>query len=343
MRGWPDKVGLLAARRVAGAPAGALAWLRSRAYERGLLAVHRAPVPVLAVGNLSWGGTGKTPLVAFLVERLRARGRSPGVLARGYGRAPGEALNDEGRLLAARFPGLPQEQRPDRAAAARALLAKGAADCLILDDGFQHRRLARDLDLVCLDCTRPWFRDAPFPGGRLREWPGALARADLLILTRADEAGPGLRDACREAAARDSGGVPTALAAHVARDLLELGPGMGAGPSLAPGALAGRRVFLFCAIGAPRSFARTVSAAGAELAGMRAFRDHRRLGPERLERVAAEAARAGAEVLLTTEKDLARQGSFPFPVWVLRVDLGFLEGQERLLDALDRLCAEARP
>src|SRR5690606_2019149 len=124
---------------------------RNAAFDRGLRRARRLPVRVVSIGNLTAGGTGKTPLVVWVCERARALGLVPGVLARGYGRAPGARLNDEGELLAARLPGLPQEQDADRVLAGRRLLARHPVDVVVLDDGFQHRRLERDRDVVCLD------------------------------------------------------------------------------------------------------------------------------------------------------------------------------------------------
>jgi tetraacyldisaccharide 4'-kinase len=130
---------------------GAAARLRGAAYDRGLLPSARLPVPVVSVGNVTAGGTGKTPAVLALVRALERRGARTAVLARGYGRergaASGDALNDEGRELAAALPGLLQVQDADRVRGGRRLVAAGA-QAIVLDDGFQHRRLARDLDRV---------------------------------------------------------------------------------------------------------------------------------------------------------------------------------------------------
>src|SRR5690606_11024693 len=118
--------------------------------------------------------------VVWVCERARALGLVPGVLARGYGRAPGARLNDEGELLAARLPGLPQEQDADRVLAGRRLLARHPVDVVVLDDGFQHRRLERDRDVVCLDAERPFADGRLLPAGDLREPRRALRRADTI-------------------------------------------------------------------------------------------------------------------------------------------------------------------
>ncbi len=324
-------------RRLAGLPYGLLAAGRVKAYALGILPSERPPLPVISVGNLGLGGTGKTPLVLHLLGKLRAEGFRPGVLSRGYGKAKNEKLNDEGRLLELRFPGLPQEQDPDRAAAAERLLARASLDCLVLDDAFQHLRIARDLDLVCLSGRRPWFEDAPLPLGRLREFPSALKRAHLLVLTHTEGLPREKVAALEERAALDSGGKPLARAEHLPSALLLPDPaGEGKSRERPPSDLEGKRVFLFSAIGSPRAFQATVEGLGAQVAGHLAFRDHHRFTPVDFRKIQDRARESGAETILTTEKDLARTGGFPFPAAVLRVDLVFRQGEERL----DRLLRE---
>nr|MBA3846238.1 tetraacyldisaccharide 4'-kinase [Planctomycetota bacterium] len=155
-----------------------LVGLRNLAYDLGLKRTVDLGAPTIAIGNLTVGGTGKTPLVAAIAAHLRAQGRNPAVLSRGYGAARGEA-NDEARML-----GLPAFCDPDRVAAAARARAAGH-DCLILDDAFQHRRARRDLDLVLIDATRPWGTAHPavLPLGLLREPRAGLGRAHALVLT----------------------------------------------------------------------------------------------------------------------------------------------------------------
>jgi tetraacyldisaccharide 4'-kinase len=163
---------------------GAVAGVRNWLFDARLRKVHRLPVPVVSIGNLTVGGTGKTPAVAWLCALAKAHGKRPGVLARGYGRAPGARLNDEGELLQRRMPWLLQEQDPDRVAAGARLVGKGA-DFVVLDDGFQHRRLHRDLDVVCVDATLPFGNGLCLPAGDLREFRSGLRRAGMVLLTRA--------------------------------------------------------------------------------------------------------------------------------------------------------------
>ena len=146
-------------------------------YRLGLCRRERLPVPVVSVGNLTVGGVGKTPFVEWLAADLLGQGLRPVVLARGYGRRPGEALNDEGQWLVQRLPGLPVVQNSQRAAEARRFLEQDRCDVFLLDDGFQHEPLARDLDLVLLDGTRPFGHGHLLPRGLLREPLSALRRA----------------------------------------------------------------------------------------------------------------------------------------------------------------------
>src|SRR5258705_740665 len=177
---WFDESIVAGSARLALGPA---AWLyasivrvRGELYDRDLLHAHRAAVPVLSIGNLSVGGTGKTPLAAWAAERLRAEGAKPAVLLRGYG-------GDEPLVHATLNPDIPVIADPDRVAGARKALAVGA-DCAILDDGFQHRRLARVADWVLLSAEQPPHRARLLPAGPWREPPPAVRRGTGALVTR---------------------------------------------------------------------------------------------------------------------------------------------------------------
>ncbi|MCK5943514.1 MAG: tetraacyldisaccharide 4'-kinase [Planctomycetes bacterium] len=300
---------------------GTVAAARNALFALGWKKVHRLDVPVVSIGNLTVGGTGKTPTVAWLCQLAKQAGRTPGVLARGYGRAAGASLNDEGELLQRRLPWLLQEQDPDRVAAGRRLVAKGA-DYVVLDDGFQHRRLHRDLDVVCLDARLPFGNGHCLPAGELREFRSGLRRAGMVLLTRAD----GLdRDQLAQRVQRVrqlSGRKSLAVhaCAHAPSDCL-VRPADRVVPLED---LRGRRVVLLSAIARPASFRRTVSQLGAEVVAEFAHRDHHRFSPQEVE-AAATAARAADALLLTTEKDDARLDGFDVERHVLRIDLRFVD------------------
>ncbi|MCA1685652.1 MAG: tetraacyldisaccharide 4'-kinase, partial [Planctomycetia bacterium] len=160
--------------------------LRNLGYDRGRLAVARAAVPVVSVGNLTLGGTGKTPMVEWVARWYRRRGVRVAILSRGYRRDGSGGVNDEAMVLEENLPDVPHLQDPDRVKIAGVAVEELGSELLVLDDGFQHRRLARDLDLVLLDALEPFGLGRLFPRGLLREPVRSLRRADLVVLTRAD-------------------------------------------------------------------------------------------------------------------------------------------------------------
>ncbi len=309
--------------------------LRNACYKLGL-PVHRLSVPVVCVGNLSTGGTGKTPLVVYLVQQALAAGRRPGVLARGYGRAPGAELNDEGLLLAARFPGLPQVQDPDRVRGGQRLIQEQQVDLIILDDGFQHRRLHRDRDLVCVDARRP-LAGGMLPAGNLREGPRALRRAQVVVLTRAEGLDEEALAARRQWLGRIAGNrvagdqLQVYAASHAPQDVLA----MPEAEALPLDCLRGQRFYLLCAIARPQTFSDLVLNLGGEVLQQQIRRDHHQHTAAELAAAGAKAAAAGAR-LLVTEKDEAKLAGMPTSRWVLRLQMQFL-GKEPQPDLLSGL------
>lgn len=170
--------------------------LRNFFYDRGILKITKLPVPVISVGNITTGGTGKTPTVILIVKELKRLGKNPAVLTRGYG-APKGQTPDEVLVIqheCADVGGVPVIVNPDRVAGGRQAIAKHHADCLVLDDGFQHRRLHRDLDLVLVDATAPMGIPGVLPKGTWREPPSSLARASVIMLTRCEQISQDLAD-----------------------------------------------------------------------------------------------------------------------------------------------------
>ncbi|MCK6481505.1 MAG: tetraacyldisaccharide 4'-kinase [Planctomycetes bacterium] len=311
--------------------------LRRLLHGAGLLPVRTLPAPVISVGNLAAGGAGKTPLVEHAAGVLSSLGARPVVLARGYGGPVGRTgLNDEGCVLAANLPGLAQVQDPDRCAAGSRALAAGLGDCLLLDDGFQHFRLARDLDVVALDARDPF-------GGRLRrEGRGGLRRAGFVVLTRAGRATAAELAAARAAAAA-AAGESVAAADHEPADLLPLG----GGPPEPASSLRGRAVFACAGIADPSALSHTLESLGARVLGLRGFPDHGLRTPADLAPAFEEARARGAEGIVVTQKDAVKLaaaggGALPMPVAALRVRLRFLDGEDRFRDALAGALARGR-
>jgi tetraacyldisaccharide 4'-kinase len=227
---------------------------------------------------------------------------------------------DEPVLLARRLPGIPVVVGRDRAEAGAWALGRFAADVLLLDDGFQQRRLFKDVDVVCLDACTPWGDGGLFPGGSLREPPAALARADLLVLTHPADCPdlPRVLAELRERAPR----APVALATYEVEALEDLASGETARPER----LGGRPVLAFAGIAVPERFLATLAAHGIAPRDFLAFPDHHPYGPSEVAMLEARARALGAEALVTTEKDAVRLARIAtLPVWALRVRLR-LEG-----------------
>lgn len=281
--------------------------LRNIAYDRGWLVSTRLPLPVISVGNLTVGGTGKTPTVAWLVQLLQSLGYHPAIISRGYG-STDEQGNDEKRLLDRLLPGVPHRQNPDRLAAAHALLTEGVPpDILVLDDAFQHRRVQRDIDLLLIDCLNPWGYGHQLPRGLLREAISGMQRARAILLTRSDQIDPENLQALREIIARCTP-VPTYMTHFEPVGLVDSWGG------LAPlNGWYGREVAAFCGIGNPMGFQRTLVACGYAVpeARFRAFPDHHPYSAADLEQIGEWARSYGAECLLTTAKDMVK---IPIPI-----------------------------
>jgi tetraacyldisaccharide 4'-kinase len=252
--------------RIVSWPYGGAIRLRNWLYDHRWLPIHAAAVPVISVGNLSMGGTGKTPCIEYIARYYRQRNLRVAVLSRGYGSL--DSRNDEARLLEECLPDVPHLQNPDRVAAAECAVQELDSQLLLLDDGFQHRRLHRDLDIVLIDATRPPQRDALFPRGTLREPISSLARAGHLVLTRTDQTTPTEVNALSQALAQRFPHLPLALAIHEPESLLW------GDKVLPPQSLAGRPVAAFCGLGQPNAFRRTLEQLGARLLDFRTYPDH---------------------------------------------------------------------
>ena len=303
---------------------------RNRAFDRGRKVAHRAVVPVVSVGNLTLGGTGKTPMVEWVARSLRRRNLRVAILSRGYGQA--EGMNDEGRVLEDNLPDVPHLQGADRVALARIAVEELESQMLVLDDGFQHRRLARDLDIVLLDALDPFGLGRLFPRGLLREPVASLRRAGVVVLSRADLVDPPARAAIRAEAERRAGPLRWAEARHAPLDLADEN-----GAITPLDRLAGARVAAFCGIGNPEGYRRTLAKLGVEPVGFRAFPDHHPYRAHDVADLAAWARGLGADLALTTQKDSVKLRTptlGEIPLFALRIGLEVIAGAPILEDAL---------
>ncbi|MGP0066369.1 MAG: tetraacyldisaccharide 4'-kinase [Isosphaeraceae bacterium] len=307
--------------------------LRNQGYDHGWLEIHRAAVPVISVGNLTVGGTGKTPMVEWVARWFRRRGKRVAILSRGYKQTQG--LNDEGRVLEENLPDVPHLQDPDRVRSARIAVEELESEILVLDDGFQHRRIARDLDIVLIDALDPFGLNRLLPRGLLREPLSSLRRADLVVLSRADLVSAADRAAIRVQAERHVGPVRCVEARHAPIDLIDAD-----GLDIPLSDLAGRNVAAFCGIGNPEGFRRTILPLCRELLDLRIYPDHHDYSAADVDDLQRWARDVGANLVLTTQKDLVklRAGTLgSSPLRALRIGLEILAGEDVMEDALTRL------
>ncbi len=285
-------------------PYGAVTHLRARAYRMGLLRPRRLPGTVISVGNLTAGGTGKTPMVLWIAERLAGEGKRAGILIRGYGGASTSAghTSDEAQLLAARLGNRVElGVGADRWARGRELARRGV-EWFVLDDGFQHLQLARDVDIVLLDATNPFGGGRLIPAGRLREGRGALGRADIIVITRSSHA-PAV-----EAAVRRHSAAPVFYARPQLESVRQL---RGEYPGVEDAGARAHRFFAFCGIGNPAAFLADAREWNLQIAGHRFFPDHHRYTQRDMDMLAEQARAAGAGSLLCTEKDVFNLAGVP--------------------------------
>lgn len=298
--------------------------LRNSRYNRG--GVRRVDVPVISVGNITTGGVGKTPMVAWIARLLREHGHRPAILMRGY-KATATQRSDEQMEYEATLSGVPVIANPDRAAAGAAFLQDNKEiDCLLLDDGFQHRQMHRDLDLVLIDASQRTMRDRMLPAGHLREPLANLSRADAVIVTRAQGIDPELA----KQVAEHHGKEPLAWSQHVWTGLRVFD---GAGERTeAPMWLTGKRLVTMLGIGNPRALRKQVNAVGGEVVANVPARDHQHYDRETVKAI----GRAEADGLLVTGKDWVKLrgvlnlSDWPMPIIVPQLAIEVFEGREAL-------------
>ena len=303
---------------------------RLAAYQRGLLSTSRLPKPVISIGNLTVGGTGKTPLVEWVCRALAAD-RKICVLSRGYGRekskrrvvvsdgasvlATEPEAGDEPLLLARNLVGVAAViSDANRFSAGLWAVENLGADVFVLDDGFQHLQLERDLNVLVIDATDPWGGGHLLPTGRLREPLSGMARADCIVITRADRA-PNL-SSLKEEIAELTSGRPVFSSIMNVRGLKSLA-----------GEIVGQKlsepIAAFCGIGNPESFFTQLRAEGLTVARTERFPDHHRYNQTDIDKIIKNGTSAGAKALITTAKDSVKLTGLqiPMPCYVLDIDI----------------------
>lgn len=329
---------------------------RNRLYDRRIIQPVVLSCPVISVGNITVGGTGKTPCVIRLATMLQHQGYRPTVISRGYGgKNPGrfnivgdgknilmsaEDAGDEPLLIARSLPGIPVITGGERRITGQEAIDRFGANVLICDDAFQHRQIYRDIDIVLLDAAKPLGNGQLLPRGELREPGESLLRADCVILTRAEDNEP-----LPDAVARHTGvsGIPVFRAAHRAKELI--------GPSddqrLPPGELAGKKICAFCGIARPESFQQLLTGQDAQIMSFIDFPDHYAYDRSDLDGLKKQFLPHQADFWITTEKDamrLARHPDFLQMIWILRMEMAIEPSQPSFDNfILERLSAPLKP
>lgn len=347
--------------RVAAAGYAAIVYVRNVLYACGWLKAHRVDAAVISIGNITAGGTGKTPLVVWVYGQIISNFRSEisdfkfqisdsqcVILTRGYKAAKElgsgtQNYADEVAILEESCPGAKVIVNPDRLAGAAEAIGRFGAKVLILDDGFQHRRLARDLDIVAVDATQPFGYGKLLPAGLLREPLSSLKRAQAAVITRCDQVTGAELDELEKKLRAINPQMVIARSVHqpVCFKLAN-------GSQIGIEQLKGKKVFAFCGIGNPQAFLGTLEALGCRLVGSDVYDDHYQYTQRSLADIFSRAERLGADLIMTTQKDwtkiagLAAGRTAPPLAW-LRVEIKFLAGQDRLTSLIEKTPAGKIP
>ena len=323
---------------------------RLAAYKRGLLTVTKLSVPVISVGNLTTGGTGKTPLVEWVCRTLARKQKRVCILTRGYGRPnPGTRVvvsdgsnaltdaveaGDEPFLLAQNLRGLAAVvSDPNRISAGKWAIENLGAEVLVLDDGFQHLALARDFNIVTIDATDPWGGGRLLPVGRLREPRSGLARADCVVVTRADKNDSLV--SLKIEIQRLIGSRPLVTSEMKVKGISSINSELLEELSLLP-----RPAAAFCAVGNPESFFELLRRSGIDPVFTRTFPDHHPYTQFEVDSLVQDSERAGAQSIITTAKDSVklRHKKFELPCYVLHIEISIGE-EDKIVQLLDAAVA----
>ena len=337
--------------------------LRNFLYSKGWLKIHRANAIVFSVGNITAGGTGKTPLVIWLCNKI-TKNYGCAILTRGYKTRRASCVMrrakkirdtryairntiDEPAILAESCPDAKVIVNPDRVAAAAEAVSKFGAKVLVMDDGFQHRRLGRDLDIVTIDSTSPFGYGKMLPAGLLREPIDALKRADVVVITRCDQTGEAELSQIEKKLQSINPDMIIARAIHApvcAKSLDNRQIGLEE--------LQDKKVLAFCGIGNPEAFLNTIKGLGAEIVGSKIYNDHYNYTANDIAQISQQAERLKTDLILTTEKDRTKiildsqfstLNSQQMPLAYLAVELKFIAGEDKITRLIEDTLAGKIP
>lgn len=317
--------------------------LRNFAYDFGLKTIVKSAIPIISIGNITTGGTGKTPMVEYVCRHLRQKGLRVAILSRGYGSGSGEAagMNDEGLLLYQNLPDVPHLQDADRAGLARIAVEELDSQVLVLDDAHQHRRLARNLNFVLIDATNPFGFGWLLPRGLLRETSSqSLGRADAILITRCDMVSNDVLESIeKRLREKIRPGTSIARSIHQPVELL-----LASGEVQSLQALKGKKAAIFCGLGNPSAFRATVEALGVQVIAEKIFSDHYQYSDNDIEALSEWVGATNADLALTSQKDLVKLVCVHLggrPLGAIRIGLEITQGQSEINRLLDQLADQA--
>jgi tetraacyldisaccharide 4'-kinase len=296
-------------------------------YRKGLRRVYKVPVPVISVGNLTLGGTGKTPFTIFIADHLVSAGRKPAILMRGYG-------GDEDRMIRDELPDVPVYASQNRVKSARRASRKGC-DSVILDDGFQHRRIARDLNILLIDGVSVFGNGYLFPRGVLREKVKSVSRADMFVITKVDRIDEERRAGILRLLSDIAPGKPVIMSRHRPTSLSDV-----TGAAFSPDSISARNVCLLSGIADPDYLDFLVSGLGADIKVRFDYGDHNSYNQKQINTVVRECARRRVKTVITTKKDYVKIRDLDISaiedkILILNVAIEVLQGKESLFAGLD--------
>ncbi len=308
---------------------------RNRAFDKGSKDVHRSDAYVISVGNITTGGTGKTPIVCFLAKWFRSRGVMVSIVSRGYGRGESD-VNDEALELHDRLPDVPHVQDPDRVEAARVAVEELGSELVLMDDGFQHRRLHRDLNILVVDATCPFGYGHLIPRGLLREPISGIKRADLVIMTRCDLVSDAEVEQIKRQISDIHPGLPVICSNHRPAALFEFPNHESPLESLR-----GSRIAVVSAIGNPHAFEDTLKGCGAEIIDSRHLPDHDPFSPTTVAELRQWIEGLGDQIeqIVCTHKDLVKLRTDRLggrPLRALMIELSIVGDREPLEHHLEQ-------
>jgi tetraacyldisaccharide 4'-kinase len=327
--------------------------LRNVLYSKNLLKAHRADAVVISVGNITTGGTGKTPLVIWLcntiyqISNIKNQRYGVAILTRGYkargAMDEGRGTTDEPAILAESCPQAKVIVNPSRAEAAAEAVDKFGAKVLIMDDGFQHRGLARDLDIITIDATCPFGYGKLLPAGLLREPVASLRRANAAVLTRCDQISESELSRIEKKLRLTNPDMIVARSIHKPTCVKYSEPVEIVDSRLCGNdnfeQLKGKKVFAFCGIGNPNAFLSTIKNTGANLVGSKIYNDHYHYTDADFDDIHEQANHLGADLILSTQKDHTRYAAFAtqyeIPFAYLAVEIKFIAGEDKLKQLIE--------